>query len=72
MTRRRRRPRSPEPPALAASHVTRAGAAKKPYRSEGEARSAAQLAWTLDGAQLNAYRCNVCHQWHIGGAFRND
>ena len=34
--------------------------------------SAAQLAWTMNGAELNAYRCDYCHQWHVGKRFRDD
>ena len=32
----------------------------------------AQLAWTLNGVDLNSYRCDYCHQWHIGKRFRDD
>jgi hypothetical protein len=55
-----------------ASHFTREGTPKNPYRTEREAQSAAQLAWTLNGADLNAYRCDYCHQWHVGKRFRDD
>jgi hypothetical protein len=55
-----------------ASHFTREGAPKSPYRTESEAKEAAQLVWTINGADLNAYRCDHCHQWHIGKRFRED
>jgi hypothetical protein len=73
MKSRRRRP-APRPHSTArvSSHFTREGTPKNPYRTEQEAKSAAQLAWTLDRAELNAYRCNMCHQWHIGKNFRDD
>jgi hypothetical protein len=45
---------------------------KSSYRTESEAKEAAQLAWTLNEADLNAYRCDHCHQWHIGKRFRED
>ena len=53
-----------------ASHVTRDGSPKKAYRTQSEAASAAQLAWTVDHVDLDTYRCDVCHQWHIGRRFR--
>ena len=55
-----------------ASHFTREGTPKSSYRTESEAKEAAQLAWTLNDADLNAYRCDHCHQWHIGKRFRED
>jgi hypothetical protein len=55
-----------------ASHFTREGTPKSAYRTEREAQSATQLAWTLDGTELNSYRCDYCHQWHIGKRFRDD
>jgi hypothetical protein len=57
---------------VASSHFTKEGPAKKPYRTEAEARSQAQLAWTLNGVELDAYRCDFCHQWHIGKRFRGE
>jgi hypothetical protein len=54
------------------SHVTREGSPKKSYRTEREAKSAAQLAWTLNGAELGVYRCEFCHQWHMGNSRRAD
>ena len=50
----------------------RDGLPKNPYRTESEAKEAAQLAWTLSGADLNSYRCDYCFQWHIGKRFRDD
>ncbi len=71
--KRRRRPAPPARPLGGlASHFTREGTAKNTYRTETEAREAAQLVWTLNGADLNAYRCDHCHQWHIGKRFRDD
>lgn len=73
MKARRRRPSAPptsHPPL--SSHFTREGPPKKAYRTEAEARSAAQLAWTLSGVDLNAYRCAHCYQWHIGKRFRDE
>ena len=61
----RRAPRSA--PTRRAGHVTSQGLPKRAYRTVTEARAAAQLAWTLNRAELNAYRCDLCHQWHIGG-----
>ena len=55
-----------------AGHFTKQGGAKKKYRTVAEAQSAAQLAWTLEGVELSAYRCDHCHHWHIGGRLRED
>jgi hypothetical protein len=55
-----------------ASHFTREGTAKTAYRTQAEAASAAQLAWTLSGVDLNTYRCDYCFQWHIGKRYRDD
>ena len=55
-----------------AGHFTKEGGAKKHYRTQAEAQSAAQLAWTLNGVDLSAYRCEHCHMWHIGKRFRED
>ncbi len=71
MPQRRRRPTT-RPLGRVASHFTRDGSPKQSYRTEAEAQSAGQLAWTLDGVDLNAYRCEYCHQWHIGKRFRGD
>ena len=72
MKSRRRR----QPPARllgrVASHFTREGTAKTAYRTQAEAASAAQLAWTLSGVDLNTYRCDYCFQWHIGKRYRDD
>jgi hypothetical protein len=73
MKSRRRRPRiASRAQGRVSSHFTREGAPKTSYRTEQEAKSAAQLAWTLNGAELNAYRCDFCHQWHIGNSSRED
>jgi hypothetical protein len=72
MKRRRRPTPSTKPIGRVASHFTREGTPKSPYRTESEAKSAAQLAWTLNGVDLNAYRCDYCFQWHIGKRFRDD
>jgi hypothetical protein len=55
-----------------ASHFTREGTPKNSYRTQAEAKSAAQLAWTLNGTELDTYRCDYCHQWHMGKRFRDD
>jgi hypothetical protein len=52
-------------------HFTREGLPKKAYRTQREAASAAQLAWTLHRAELSTYRCDHCHQWHMGNRFRS-
>ena len=72
MKRRRRRPREPRSLGPLASHMTREGTPKNAYRTEREARSAAQLAWTLNRAELDVYRCQICHQWHMGKRFRDE
>lgn len=71
--KRRRRPTPPSRPiGRVASHFTREGTPKNSYRTQAEAQSAAQLAWTLSGVDLNSYRCDYCFQWHIGKSFRDD
>ncbi len=73
MKRRRRRPAiATRPLGNVAGHFTREGGAKKRYRTQVAAQSAAQLAWTLNGVDLSSYRCEHCHQWHIGGGSRED
>ncbi len=71
---KRRRPRRLEtrPLGRSSSHFKRDGTPKKSYRTAQEAASAAQLAWTLEGVDLNTYRCDHCFQWHIGRRFRED
>jgi hypothetical protein len=69
----RRRPTPPHKPiGRVASHFTREGTPKNSYRTEAEAQSAAQFAWTMNGVDLNSYRCDYCFQWHIGKRFRDD
>jgi hypothetical protein len=72
MKKRRRVTPSTRPIGRVASHFTREGTPKNPYRTKAEAESAAQLAWTLNRADLNAYRCDYCFQWHIGKRYRSD
>jgi hypothetical protein len=73
MKQRRRRPAiSSRPLGSVAGHFTKEGGAKKSYRTRSEAQSAAQLAWTLNDVDLSSYRCEHCHQWHIGQRFRED
>jgi hypothetical protein len=55
-----------------ASHFTREGLPKNAYRTQSEAQSAAQLAWTLNGVDLDTYRCDYCFQWHMGKRWRDD
>ena len=71
--KRRRRPVTPtRPVGRVTSHFTREGTPKNTYRTLAEAQSAAQMAWTLSGVDLNSYRCDFCHQWHIGKSGRDD
>jgi hypothetical protein len=72
--KRRSPKRAPYRPASMpiSSHFKRDGAPKKPYRTQQEAASAAQLAWTLEKVDLDTYRCDHCHQWHIGRRFREE
>lgn len=72
MKQRRRRTPTTRPLGRVASHFTRESRPKTTYRTSAEAASAAQLAWTLSGVDLNTYRCHYCHQWHIGKRFRED
>lgn len=68
---RRSAGRAARPMGWSGSHFTREGTPKSAYRTEAEARGAAQLAWTFDRVDLDAYRCPYCHQWHIGRRFRD-
>jgi len=61
-----------EPSIPSSSHFKRDGTPKRPYRTKHEAAEAAQLAWTLQRAELDTYRCDHCHQWHIGRRFREE
>jgi len=72
MKRRRRSTPPTRPVGRVAAHFTREGPAKTAYRTEAEAASSAQLAWTLHGVDLNTYRCDYCFQWHIGKPSRDD
>ncbi|HSN03269.1 MAG TPA: hypothetical protein VLS91_07275 [Acidimicrobiales bacterium] len=69
---RRRRPSPSHPRRAIAPHFTREGRPKTSYRTQAEAAGAAQLAWTLHRAELDTYRCDYCHQWHIGKRFRDE
>lgn len=55
-----------------ASHFTKEGTPKQSYRTQNEAKQAAQVAWTINRVDLQTYRCDYCNQWHMGKAFRND
>jgi hypothetical protein len=70
--KRRRRPPPIKAVGRVASHFTREGVPKNAYRTQSEARSAAQLAWTLNGVDLDTYRCDYCFQWHMGKRWRDD
>jgi hypothetical protein len=70
--KRRRRTHASKPVGRVASHFTREGLPKNPYRTQSEAQSAAQLAWTLNGVDLDTYRCDYCFQWHMGKRWRDD
>jgi len=52
------------------SHFKKDGSPKVAYRSEREAKESAQVSWTINGADLQTYRCDYCHQWHMGKQFR--
>lgn len=43
-------------------------ARKKPYASEGTARTAARMLQRRRAKKdrLNVYLCGVCHLWHVG------
>jgi len=70
---RRRRPRlETRPLGRVASHFTKEGTPKQSYRTQNEAKQAAQVAWTINRVDLQTYRCDYCNQWHMGKAFRND
>jgi hypothetical protein len=69
---RRRRPIERRPPSRISAHFKGDGTPKKSYRTRAEAASAAHLAWTLERAELNTYRCDHCHQWHIGRSSRDE
>jgi hypothetical protein len=71
MKRRRRTPPT-KPVGRVASHFNREGLPKNAYRTQSEAQSAAQLAWTLNGVDLDTYRCDYCFQWHMGKRWRDD
>jgi hypothetical protein len=71
MKRRRRTPVA-RPVGRVASHFTREGLPKNAYRTQSEAQGAAQLAWTLNGVDLDTYRCDYCFQWHMGKRWRDD
>jgi hypothetical protein len=70
-SRRKRQIPSPLAP-RASQHSNRDGSPKTAYRTETEAKSAAQLSWTLNRVDLNSYRCEICHQWHNGKDYRAD
>jgi hypothetical protein len=72
MKRRRRPTPATRPLGRVASHFNRDGTPKNSYRTQAEAQSAAQLAWTLSGVELGSYRCDYCFQWHIGKRYRDD
>jgi hypothetical protein len=72
MKSRRRPTPATRPIGRVASHFNRDGTAKNAYRTQAEAASAAQFAWTLSGVELNTYRCDYCFQWHIGKRYRDD
>lgn len=73
MKSRRRRPKEHvRPLGRVSSHFNGDGAPKSTYRSQAEARAAAQVSWVINGVDLNSYRCDFCNQWHNGKPFRND
>jgi hypothetical protein len=74
MKARRRRARPVERPlgGNVTEHFTREGRAKVAYRTDSEARIAAQASWAINGVDLTTYRCSHCHQWHMGQRFSRD
>ncbi len=70
MAKQRRRPPAPAKP-TAPGHFRRDGAPKNRYGTEREARDAAHLRWVLDKVELEVYRCELCHGWHMGKRFRD-
>jgi len=71
--KQRRRPKPPTRPlGRVASHFTREGTPKTSYRTQAEAASAAQLAWTLSGADLHTYRCDYCFPSRMSSGFRGE
>ena len=66
MKARRRRIVASRPLGRVASHFTKEGTPKKGYRTEAEAKQAAQVSWVINGAELQTYRCDFCHMWHMG------
>jgi hypothetical protein len=41
---------------------------KQRYAEESEARQAAYLARLHSRERLSVYRCEFCHEWHLGHA----
>ena len=72
MKRRRRAKPATKPLGRVASHFTSRRSAEELVPHPGRGESAAQLAWTLSGADLDTYRCDYCFQWHMGKRFRED
>jgi len=72
MARRRTKRDATRPLRGLAPHFTRDGSPKTPYRTQAEAASAAQLAWSINQVELDTYRCDYCHQWHVGRRFSRD
>jgi hypothetical protein len=50
-------------------HFKHDGRPKQSYRTQGEAMQAAQATWAINGVELQTYRCDFCHQWHMGKPF---
>lgn len=48
------------------THFTKEGRPKTAYRTEAEAKQAAQTSWAINRVDLQTYRCDQCHQWHNG------
>ncbi len=72
MKRRKSRPVTPRPLAGMSSHFKKDGSPKVAYRTQREAQESAQATWTLHGLDLQTYRCDYCHQWHMGKTFREE
>jgi hypothetical protein len=60
-----RDPEATRLPSLGA-HWRADGAPKRAYASQAEALSVSDERRRESGADLNVYRCEYCHAWHMG------
>ena len=60
------RPKTPTE-SRAWDHIgVRTGIRRPPYRSQGDALTAALVRRQESGVELSVYRCDVCAAWHMG------